>query len=160
MEGWKITEIVSEVEQIQKRLTSSKRSEEAKERGFVRLMLEGKVSKALKLVDAGSEISGVHKLTEEIRDQLNEKHPLGSEADPDVLDPRSQPRVEEVIFEDINGEAVQAAARKISGSGGATKIDADIWKHMICSKGFGNFSDNLANEIAKLIRRVCTEKIH
>ena len=50
---WKegrIQEIVLEVEQIQKRLISSKRSEDAKERGFARLMLEGKVSKALKLV--------------------------------------------------------------------------------------------------------------
>ena len=36
-------------------------------------MLEGKVSQALKLVDAGSEVSGVHQLTDQIREKLREK---------------------------------------------------------------------------------------
>ena len=39
-------------------------------------------------------------------------------------------------------------------------MDADIWKHLICSKAYGNHSKNLAEAIACLACRLCTEEIH
>ena len=54
---------------------------------------------------------------------------------------------------------MKKAAQNTHGSGGPTQVDADIWKKMICSKIFGNNSDILAEEIAILARRLCTEKI-
>ena len=56
-------------------------------------------------------------------------------------------------------EAVQVAARNTSGSGGPMKTDADTWKHVLCSKAYGNLSDGLAEEVANLGRRLCTEEI-
>ena len=54
---------------------------------------------------------------------------------------------------------MQQSALKTSGSGGPTKIDADVWKKMICSKSYGNCSDDLAEEIAVFARRLCVEDI-
>ena len=152
-------EIVSEAEEIQKRLISSILKKEANERGFIHLMLEGKVSQAMKLVDAGSEVSGVHALNEDIMNQLKEKHPSGVEPNPQVLDPKETPRVEEVTFEGIDADTVQDATKKFSGSGGSTKVDADIWKYMICAKAFGKLAYEFANQIALLTRCICIEKI-
>ena len=42
-------------------------------------MLEGKVKQALKLVDANSEITGVHPLTPSVKAILEEKHPDAAE---------------------------------------------------------------------------------
>ena len=155
----KVNELLSEGSEIQKRLGSSKKKKEANERGFIRLMLEGKVGQALKLVDASNEVSGVHDLSEDILTQLKDKHPVGIEPDPQVLDSREVPRVEEVVFDAIDAETVQKAARKISGSGGPTKVDADTWKHMICAKAFGKLSNEFAEQIALLARRICIEEI-
>ena len=51
------------------------------------------------------------------------------------------------------------AAEETFGSGGPTRLDADAWKHMLCSRVFQKVSEELAGEIAKAARRVCTEDI-
>ena len=40
-----------------------------------------------------------------------------------------------------------------------TKIDADIWTHILCAKAFGKLKDELCEEIAIATRRLCTEDI-
>ena len=49
--------------------------------------------------------------------------------------------------------------KQINGSGGPTKIDADIMKSIICSKVFGKEACNFAEHIALLMRRICIEDI-
>ena len=159
---WKegrLSEIVSECEEIQRRMKKSKRKEDTVNRGFTRLMLTGKVKQALKLVDAESDITGVHSMDDHIRRTLQEKHPPGEQPQQDVLDRGDIPLVEEVIFESIDSTSVQKVAKSTSGSGGPTRIDAETWKHLLCSKAFGKLSDDLAEEIAVLARRICTEDI-
>ena len=51
--------LLSECEEIQKRLKNGRKKEEAVAKGFTHLMMEGKVRKALKLIDADSLITGV-----------------------------------------------------------------------------------------------------
>ena len=162
LETWRsgsISDIILECEAIQKRLKSSKKKSISDIKGFTRLMLEGKVRQALKLVNANSDVSGVHDLTPRVVEKLKEKHPDGQLAEPTALIEGTPPRVEPVIYEDIDSKMVQEAAKNTSGSGGPTKIDADIWKHLLCSKAFGKHSDELAEEIALTIRRLCTEQI-
>ena len=63
---WKkgeLRELFSECAEIQKRLKKSKRKEENASRGFVRLMMEGRVRQALKLVNADTDICGVHEMS-------------------------------------------------------------------------------------------------
>ena len=155
----RLSELMSEAEEIQKRLCRSIRKKEQAEKGFIRLMLLGKVKQALKVIDANSEISGVHELTEMVRKTLEEKHPKGESADPDVLIEGIPPHVEEVIFEGINGGLIQEAAKNTSGSGGPTKVDSDVWKHILCSKAFSKEGKGLADEIACLARKMCTKDI-
>ena len=155
----KLSALISEGKEIQKRLQSSSRKEEEMIKGFSRLMLLGKVRQALKLVDTENDIAGIHKLTEEIRGTLEGKHPNAEPARETALSMEDASPVEEVIFEEIDVQKVQRASKNTSGSGGPTKIDADTWKHILCSKAFTTHSENLANEIAVFARRMCTENI-
>ena len=66
----KLQELMSEGTEIQKRLTSSKKREEAAARGFTRLMMEGRVRDALKLVNADNDVCGVHSMTDTVRQTL------------------------------------------------------------------------------------------
>ena len=156
----KLDDIMSEAAEIQNRMPASKpRAEEDKLRGFTRLMMTGKVKQALKLVDTENVIAGVHAINDDIRAILQSKHPEPTQAEERALSSDDAPSIEEVIFESIDGKAIQASAMKTFGSGGATKADADIWKHILCSKVFGKLSDDLAEEVAGLARRLCTEAI-
>ena len=157
----KLKEIMSEAKEIQKRWPAQKAraKEEGKLRGFTRMMMAGKVKQALKLVDTDNVIAGVHVINDDIRDTLQAKHPEAAEADERALLDGDVPRVEEVIFEEINAKAIQASAKKTFGSGGPTRVDADMWKRILCSKAFGKLSDELADEVARMARRLCTEEI-
>ena len=162
MQWWKegkLPQLVSECSEIQRRLKSSKQKEEAAIKGFTRLMLIGKVRQALKLVDSDSKVTGVHVMNDEIRANLQEKHPHPEPAQAHVLDNSQIPEVEEVVFEEINFRSVQNAAKDMDGSGGPTKIDADTWKHLLCSRVYGKLSEELADEIAVLAKRICKENI-
>ena len=60
--------------------------------------------------------------------------------------------MEEIIYEGIDLEMVQKAARNTFGSGGPSKVDADIWKQMLCSKKFSPQCEQLSCQIALLAR--------
>jgi len=121
--------------------------------------MSGKVRQALKLVDADSEVTGVHEMSNEIRDTLQAKHPEAEQAQQHVLDQRAIPAVEGVIYEQIDASMVAKAAKETSGSGGPTRVDADTWKHLLCSRVFGKLSEEFANAIAVASRRLCKEDI-
>ena len=156
----KIEELLLEAEEIQRRmLKSKKRKKEGLVRGFTRLMFDGKVRQALKLIDADNEVTGVHEMSNHVLNTLQEKHPEAVEPDASVWMAGDVPQVQNVIFEAIDGEAVQSAARNVHGSGGPTNIDAGLWKHVLCSKRFGRECNDLANEVALATRRLCVEDI-
>ena len=149
-----------EAEEIQKRLSRSKKGKkDGLIRGFTRLMLEGNVRQALKLIDADNEVTGVHEMSNQILNTLQEKHPQAVEPDLSVLIDGDVPHVQSVIFEAIDSEAVQQAAKSVHGSGGPSHIDAGLWKHILCSKRFGRECTDLANEVALATRRLCVEDI-
>ena len=47
----------------------------------------------------------------------------------------------------------------MSGSRGAIRVDAGVWKHILCSKSFDKESKALAEEIAALTCSLCTGSI-
>ena len=70
--------------------------------------------------------------------------------------------MEEVIFDGMNGHAIQVAAKNLFSSGGRTKVDADLMKHVLCPKHFGKsgkLSLDLAEEVATATRTLCTEDV-
>ena len=90
---------------------------------------------------------------------LNTKHPKAEPCHDDVLLPKNAEVVETVIFEEIDGELVKRAAKRTYGSGVPTKIDADTWKHLLCSKYYGALSDTLASDIANFAKKLCTKRV-
>ena len=39
-------------------------------------------------------------------------------------------------------------------------VDADGWKHILCSKSYGNASTELCSAIAELAKKLCRDDIH
>ena len=76
--SWKrgeVTQLLKEGEIIQDRLKSSRqRSPQDQARIFSNLMLQGKVSAAIKLLSSDPSI-GVHEITDDVIKALKEKHP-------------------------------------------------------------------------------------
>ena len=101
----------------------------------------------------------MHPLNEEIKTLLQEKHPKAGDVSQDVLLPQTSAEPEPVIFESIDGAAVYRAAKNLQGSGGPTLVDADGWKHILCSKSYGRTSSELCETIAELAKKLCREPV-
>ena len=105
------------------------------QKAFCRLMLQGRVRKALKYINDSEQLaSGVHDISKEVMKELKLKHPKPGEIDPSVLPDITSDLPDPVVFEGIDANSVQNAARDIDGAGGPTQVSAQIWKQMICSK--------------------------
>ena len=153
--------LMAEHRAIQVKLKQLKRKEvESQLKGFSRLMLEGKVGQALKLINNDDAIVGVHKLTREIKGTLLAKHPTAETPPADILLPEVSPEAQSVIFEAISAEAVEKAALNVNGAGGPTHIDADGWKQILCSKAYGKLPFQLCGAVAELAKRLCTEEVN
>ena len=61
-------------------------------------MMEGKVRDALKLVNADTDVCGVHTMSERVRETLKDKHPVAEPAQAEVLDSTDSARVENVVL--------------------------------------------------------------
>ena len=136
------------------------RKVELKEKAFCRLMFLGKIGQASKFIINEDCVKGFHKITEDVKQALAEKHPKAEEPYPDVLLPVDRPIPNPVIFEQITADTIQQCSKDLNGSGAPTLIDADIWKHFICSRSYGNHPHHLAEAISGLAKRLCTEQIH
>ena len=94
---------MSEYKEIQRRLVkSSSRLKASIQKGFTNLMMMGKVKQAIKLIDDDSDVTGVHEITERVKNSLEAKHPDSEKADESVVLEDKEVRVENVIFEGIN----------------------------------------------------------
>ena len=115
----------------------------------------------MRFVDNDEEATnGVLACTPEILEKLKDKHPPAKETYPFAKLPITSSPAEVVIFEAIDSELIMKSARSVSGAGGPTLVDADIWKHMICSKFNKKQSEELASSIATLAKILCVESVH
>ena len=114
----------------------------------------------MKFVNNEDQTLGVHPLNETIKDLLAQKHPKCKEPDEEILFAMTAPDPLPVIYEEIDAVRVQRAALKLEGSGGPTLMDAEGWKHMLCSKSYGKASINLCQAIADLTKKLCREEVH
>ena len=162
---------------IQKHLFSSgnqMHDPEKTTRIFSRLMLQGKVNAALRLLSR-DENGGVLSLDDLIttgigqngeavqqttRDVLMEKHPEGKPVpDDSLLDTNSTNHCHDpIIFEQITGEAIKQAALHTHGAAGPSGVDAYAWRRF-CSS-FQGASTDLCNALAAVAKRLCTANVH
>ena len=155
--------LMAETCEIQKRLKPRKKDNdqsEASRKAFVRLMLLGKVGDAAKKINNDDSIRGVHELSSEIKDILQQKHPKGVDPPEEVLMQTTRVPPQPVIYEEITAEKVYRTAKQMKGSGGPTLIDSDTWKQFLCSKIFGNARVDLCQAVADLTKILCTENVH
>ena len=113
MERWKegqLLSLLSETGEIQSRLKPRPQKDiqnDVNRKMFTNLMLLGKLGDAAKKINNDDSIKGVHQLTEEIKNILQQKNPQGQEPKPEViLLPTSTPP-EPVIYEEITADIEQ-----------------------------------------------------
>ena len=152
-----LDELLREGKAIQQRMKKSKHSKEHTEQVFVRLMLQGKVSAAMRWI--GTNAAGLCEATDEVITELINKHPAGKQAEEASILNGPVDKVEQVIFEEIKGELIQACAKKIDGAAGPSGLDSDGWKRILCSKQFGTKSAELCESIAHMAIRLCTQYV-
>ena len=160
---WKegnILDILRECRVIQERLSKIKPKQDPDQarKIFVKLMLEGKVSSAMRWLDTQCS-KGSLNIDEEVIDNLKKKHPSAQPCSSSDLLKGPHHKVEEVLFDQIDGHSIYRATLSTKGSGGPTYVDSDAWKRFLCSKSFGNSCKELCDSIAMLARILSTEHI-
>ena len=138
---------------IQSRLPSKDDKTRNALKSFTRLMLHGKVSQALRAI-RDSDIAPVP-ITPEVVDELVKKHPPSAETS-SLLQGPTLPKTN-CMFSEISAGAVTKAAKTLSGSGGPSGADSDLWKHILLSKKLNPASSELAQAIATFALKLATE---
>ena len=160
LEQWKrgdFNSLIREGNAIQKKLIQNKRKPQSNQKVFTRLMLQGKVSAALKWISNTN--NGLLDITPEIINTLQMKHPEAAIPLRSSLIVGPINKVEDVIYDNIDGQSIYNAAKATKGSAGPSGLDSDLWRRILCSKSFSSSSVNLCESLAKLCRRLCRENV-
>ena len=164
LQHWKngdFVSLVKEAQDIQGRLVNRRHTPEEMHKIFSRLMLQGKVSAALRWVTNKS--GALLESTPEVIDLLKTKHPDPAK-ECSLLDMCYLPKdgvvkAHDVIFENIDATAIYEAAKKTNGSAGPSGLDSDGWQRLLCSKSYGSAGTDLCEAVALLTRKLCTEYV-
>ena len=157
-----IEELLVEGRALQQRLRGGQQQNDW-QRGFVRLMLVGRSTAAMRMLRSGS-TGGVLSLDEQVeektvRDILREKHPEPAPVNLDYLATTPLPGSQQghaVLFESVDGAAIVKAALNTQGGAGPSGLDANAWRQLIT--GYRP-SKHLADTLAGFSRRLCTEYV-
>ena len=161
LEKWNNGDIMSllkEGQMHQERLSKKRPHETPQHRAkiFARLILQGKVRAALRMLSEGG-AGGVAHSSPEVLQKLIDKHPKARDADPDALLPGHFLPVPSSLFDALNGDVIQNIAMNSKGAAGPYGMDASDMRTLLCSKRLGRAASNLCEAIADLARRLCTE---
>ena len=152
----KLAELANEVEHIQKRLPAiAIRDSEHCSRIFARLVLQGKMNAALRLLS--SVPAGIAEPTQQVLQKLQDKHPDGAPLHADALLPGSFTPVPSCIFEAIDEDVIRTLALRSHGACGPSGIDAEDMRRMLVSSNMGSRPRALREAIADLTKRLCSE---
>ena len=127
-------------------------------KSFAKLMMQGKVNAALRLLDR-QETLGVAKMSEDVMTELRNLHPEAQPASADTLMSGDIPYFDPVRFTNIDDKAIATAALKTRGSAGPSGLDADGWRRMLVSKNFGKTGKDLRVSIAKMAQNLCSREV-
>ena len=160
MTSWKegkIYELVQECRIIQHRMmTSKRRNMEETARIFAKLMFQGKVTAALKLLKSDSE-NGVHNIDENIMKELEKKHPKPAPIQENTLLFGPINYLAPSYFDDIDETMIFKASRLTKGAGGPSHLDADQYCHILTSTKFKKENKELREQISLLAKKLATQ---
>ena len=153
-----IVDIIQEARTIQNRFrnsTSKKRTHEDSARSFAKLLWEGKINAALKMLSKDYE-NGVLQPDEKALKDLKLKHPAQAEVKKDSL-LHGPMKIPNCYFDEIDETMIGKAVSLTKGSGGPSHVDADQFRHMLLSKKFKTEGKNLREQIALLSRNLASK---
>ena len=160
IELWKkgeLSELLRECRQIQTKLKSSKhRNPDDTARIFAKLVFDGKISAALKFLSDEAD-SGILELTEETLRGLAEKHP---EPSPVLKHSLLFGPIDKVSTHELNAideQSIAKAAQLTRGSSGPSFLDADQYRHILCSRKYKHEGKELRVQMAAFGKRLATE---
>ena len=128
-------------------------------RTFVKLMVEGKVRSALRLITQNSN-NGVLQLNPVVKDALLNKHPPKQPAVPNTILTLDRPTQDPnpALFDAIDGTyMIHEPTLRTDGAAGPSSLDASAWKRLCCS--FRNTSVDLCDALTLLARRICSSYV-
>ena len=150
----KIDCLLREGRMIQRRIQKSCRNDPPnKAKIFAKLVMEGQINSALRYLSE-NDGGGVLPLTDDVLQQLREKHPEAHEAKLGSLLFGPVEDFPDSIYQQINGEMIREATLRTKGSGGPSGMDAVGFKRILACKSFKRSSTNLCDSLAK---RLCTQ---
>ena len=97
---------------------------------FAKLVLEGKIKAAMKLLDQQNS-KGILPQSQSTIDELMTKHQHASEPDPTLLIDSNIPFVDPVMFESIAESTIAESALRTKGSSGPFGLDAHGWRRIL-----------------------------
>ena len=164
LDSWnagKFDELMREGRDIQQKLRQTVRKDETPEhvaKVFARLIWEGKINPALRLLDK-QESCGVAKLTDSTIEKLKELHPEAKAASENIMITGELPHFDPVLFTNIDESSIAKAAMRTRGAAGPSGMDADGWRRILISKNYGAAGKELRTAIAKMTQALCTKEI-
>ena len=120
-------------------------------------MLQGKVGAALRwMSDNGT---GPMDVTGDVLSKLKDKHPSPNEIEKECLLYGPVYKVEKVLYDNIDADSIETAARFTKGGAGPSNVDTDMWRTLLCAKSGGKAKQDLCHAIAVFSRRLASELI-
>ena len=123
---------------------------------FSKLMMEGNISAALKLLDSANS-AGVLSLTDEVMEELLKKHPEPAPITGEPLLHGPLRPVPECFYDSIDEQTILKAAKYTKGSAGPSGMDADQYRRVLCSKNFNKAGRALREELVSLTKNLATK---
>ena len=146
---------------------TQERSAQQTARTFAKLMMEGKVRAALKLIaedngggplrlDSLIETTDSNITPETVREVLMKKHPPKQALKPSTISTSDVPTTEPhyILFDKIDGQLIRSTALRMDGAAGPSGLDAAAWKRLCTS--FKTASADLCDSLASTARRICS----
>ena len=164
LKQWKAGEFIllkKDIRKIQQSFIAAKKPRSADDiaKSFAKLIMHGKISAALKLLDKEGS-TGVLNLTDSVMEELHQKHPSPAPIKENTLLQGPVDLVPECFFEHIDEQTVLKAALDTKGSAGPSGMDAELYRRVLCSKNFSVAGKGLREEIALFARNLATKSYH
>ena len=125
---------------------------------FANLMMQGKVTSAIKMLDK-SKCGGVLPLNNDTLSALKQKHPDAQPSNSEVLLDGELPFFDPIVFSTIDESTIMKAASRTRGASGPSGMDGEGWKRILVSRNYGKYGTELRTAIARMTRILCTQEL-
>lgn len=149
--------LLKEVRFIQEKFVNSKKARSLKDifKRFAKLVFQGKLTAAIKLLDSESS-SGLLNISPEVLEGLKEKDPEAADIADESLLNGPIDYIPPSVFNLIDEGRIYDAATKTKGSAGPSGMEAELYRRILCPKNFKAEGKILREEIALFTRSLTT----